>query len=382
MLGTVQDVTETRQAEREHRIAETLQRSLLPDRLPDIPGITLAARYVPASTDMEVGGDWYDVMLLPDGRVALAIGDVAGHGLRAAATMGQLRMALRAYALEEDSPASVVARLHELVRRLPIPEMATLIYLVFDADGGTVSFANAGHPPPLVVDGAEGGSYLEGGVGLPLGAAAYPGPYEDVRHPLRPGSTLVLFTDGLVERRGVSIRDGLDRLQAEAGNADGGLEALCDRLLASLVGDRDVSDDIALLVMQPLALAGRPLHVQAPANLQALGPLRQTVRRWLRANGTPASVENDVLVATGEACSNVIQHAYGAKEGIVGLDLAMVDGHVEVTVEDRGSWRPGVSTDGGRGLHLMRRLMDPVELLRRPDGTTVRMRRRLPNGGS
>jgi serine phosphatase RsbU (regulator of sigma subunit) len=163
MVGTVQDVTEARKAEREHRIAETLQRGLLPDRLPDVPGIGLAARYVPAGAEMAVGGDWYDVVELPSGHIGLAIGDVAGHGPRAASTMGQLRMALRAYALEESSPAEVVSRLDRLVSRLLVSEIVTLVYLVLDLDSGMVRFANAGHPPPLVV----GSSTAGGGVGGP-----------------------------------------------------------------------------------------------------------------------------------------------------------------------------------------------------------------------
>src|SRR5439155_578990 len=132
--------------------ADEMQRSLLPDRLPEIPGVLLAARYLPATSDLEVGGDWYDVVQLPNGSLALAIGDVAGHGLRAASTMGQLRMALRAYALEEGSPSQVVGRVRRLVRVL-VPDIVTLIYLVFDPESGTLRFANAGHPPPLLVEG-------------------------------------------------------------------------------------------------------------------------------------------------------------------------------------------------------------------------------------
>ena len=175
MIGTVQDVTEGKKAEREHRIAETLQRSLLPDRLPEIPGVLLAARYLPATSDLEVGGDWYDVVQLPNGSMGLAIGDVAGHGLRAASTMGQLRMALRAYALEEGSPSQVLGRVRRLVRVL-VPDIVTLIYLVFDPESGTLRFANAGHPPPLLVEGNGQTSYLEGGLGPPLGATAHPRP--------------------------------------------------------------------------------------------------------------------------------------------------------------------------------------------------------------
>ena len=215
MVGTVQDITETKQAEREHRIAETLQRSLLPDRLPEIPGVTLAARYVPATADTEVGGDWYDVVPLPDGHLGLAIGDVAGHGLRAASTMGQLRMALRAYAVEEESPAQVVSRAHQLVERMGLPDIATLVYLVFDPDSGAVRYTSAGHPPPLIV-GMEGeASYLEGGLAPPLGAVAHPD-FGEATAQLPGGSTLFLFTDGLVERRGVSLRDGLDHLKRTA----------------------------------------------------------------------------------------------------------------------------------------------------------------------
>ena len=170
MVGTVQDVTEARRAEREHRIAETLQRGLLPDRLPEVPGMGLAARYVPASADMAVGGDRYDVVELPSGHIGLAIGDVAGHGPRAASTMGQLRMALRAYALEEPSPAEVVSRLDRLVSRLLVSEIVTLIYLVLDLDSGMVKFANAGHPPPLVVGLGGQASFLEEGLDPRWGA--------------------------------------------------------------------------------------------------------------------------------------------------------------------------------------------------------------------
>ena len=171
MVGTVQDVTEDKQAEREHRIAVTLQRSLLPERVPEIPGVLLAARYVPATADAEVGGDWYDVVPLPDGRVGVGIGDVAGHGLRAASAMGQLRMALRAYAVEESSPAAVVGRLRQLVALLAHTEMATLLYLVFDPETVSVTFANAGHPPPLLIGDDGSAAFLESVPAPPLGTA-------------------------------------------------------------------------------------------------------------------------------------------------------------------------------------------------------------------
>jgi PAS domain S-box-containing protein len=379
MIGSVQDVTESKMAEREHRIAETLQRSLLPDRLPEIPGVLLAARYVPASTDMEIGGDWYDVVQLPDGRVGLAIGDVAGHGLRAASTMGQMRMALRVCALEERSPTRVVTRLRHLVRGQLDSEFATLVYLVFDPDSGTVRFANAGHPPPLVVEGKEGASYLEGGLGPPLGAVGFPDRYLDVTYHLAAGSTLFLFTDGLVERRGATIRDGLDRLKALVAASDEDLEAMCDHLLLSMV-EGDVSDDVALLALRPVRLASEPLLLRLPAEPYVLASLRQTLRRWLKEIEATPQVANDILIACGEACANVIQHAYGAKEGLLEVDLVLLDGTVEVTIRDRGTWRPISGRDGGHGERLMRGLMDSVDVNSGSGGTIVQMKRRLQTG--
>jgi integral membrane sensor domain MASE1/anti-sigma regulatory factor (Ser/Thr protein kinase) len=374
MVGTVQDVTEARKAEREHRIAETLQRGLLPDRLPEVPGIGLAARYVPAGAEMAVGGDWYDVVELPSGRIGLAIGDVAGHGPRAASTMGQLRMALRAYALEEPSPAEVVRRLDRLVSRLLISEIVTLVYLVLDLDSGMVQFANAGHPPPLVVRAGDQISFLEDGLGPPLGCDD-PGLPAEARFRLVPGSTLLLFTDGLVERRGTSIDEGLQRLATVAMDCGQDIEAFCDQLLCSMVED-DTADDVALLVIRPLPLTGRPL-LRVPAEPRVLAPLRQTLRRWLRESDADPHVANDILLACGEVCTNVIEHAYGAKEGPLEISLDVRDGTAEVTIRDQGSWRPSSGVHGGHGLPLIQELMESVELAGGPDGTVVRMRRRV-----
>ena len=374
MVGTVHDTTEEKQAEREHRIAETLQRSLLPDRLPEIPGVALSARYVPATTDMEVGGDWYDVVQLPNGHVGLAIGDVAGHGLRAASTMGQLRMSLRAYALEEDSPAAVVRRVHGLVNRLHLPEIVTLVYVVFDPDSGAIRFANAGHPPPLLIAPNGEARYLEDALAPPVGAVIEEH-YVDGTANLASGSTLVLFTDGLVERRGISIAEGLARLVDEAANGTNDLEAFCDRVLASLVGNQ-VADDIALLAVRPVPLTVA-LHLRVAAEPHVLASLRRTIRRWLREMNVEPESANDTLIACGEALANVIQHAYGAGDGAIELDLTLADGSVDVTVRDHGRWRPPSGAEGGRGLDLARGLMDRVEVDPGPHGTVVRMRRRV-----
>jgi serine phosphatase RsbU (regulator of sigma subunit) len=241
---------EEERARRTHEIAEALQRRLLPDRIPQIPDLALAARYVPATADMEVGGDWYDVIQIRGGLIGLAIGDVAGHGPQAAATMGQLRIALRAYALQDPSPVSVMSSLQQLVSQLPL-EMATLIYLLFDPSTGRLRFTNAGHPPPLVFGGGEG-SYLEGPLSPPLGVTADADFAEDSRT-LRSGATLLLYTDGLIERRSESIQAGLDRLlrvAAEHGGSE--IDDLCDHILASLIEPDHVADDIALVAMRPM----------------------------------------------------------------------------------------------------------------------------------
>jgi PAS domain S-box-containing protein len=381
MVGTIQDITETKTAEREHRIAETLQRSLLPDRLPEIPGVRLAARYVPATADIEVGGDWYDVVQLPNGHVGLAIGDVAGHGLRAASLMGQLRMALRAYALEEESPAAVMGRVHRLLQRLHQPEIVTLAYLVFDPDSGAVRFANAGHPPPLVVETSGTTRFLEDALAPPLGAVAFLDRFDEGIDELAPGSSLVLFTDGLVERRGESIEVGLDRLRAEAAEPGVDLDAFCDRVLDTMVGTQ-VADDVALLVLQPIRLTAEPLRIRVPAEPHVLAPLRQTLRRWLREIDVAPEDANSILIACGEACANAIQHAYGAGEGSLELGLDFADDHVRITVRDEGSWRLSSGPEGGRGMQLMEGFMDSVDVDRGSEGTVVRMRVRVRTGAS
>jgi serine phosphatase RsbU (regulator of sigma subunit)/anti-sigma regulatory factor (Ser/Thr protein kinase) len=366
-------------AQREHHIAETLQRSLLPDRLPEIPGIALAARYVPATADVQVGGDWYDVMQLPGGLIGLAIGDVAGHGLQAAATMGQLRMSLRAYAMQDPSPQAVIRGVHQIVAQLPMFEMATLTYLVFDPATRRLRFANAGHPPPLVVgDGAS--TYLGDGLSPPVGVAV-DDQFTEAGEELSFGATLLLYTDGLVERRGMSIRTGLDRLMLEAGaNSTSDLEQLCDLLLSSLVEQDQNPDDIALVAMRPLSLVDEPLRLDVPAEPQVLGQIRATLGRWLRELGVDATAENEVVVACGEACANVVQHAYRAAPGAIEVTVRLVDESVEVSVRDRGQWRPGVQRDWGRGFSLMGGLMDSVEVEKGTDGTRVLMRRRVQVG--
>lgn len=252
-LVTLFDVTgRARVYEHEHRLVETLQRSVLLQEMPRLPGVRLAARYIPGEGDIQVGGDWYDAIPLPDGRVGVAIGDVAGHGIGSAALMSQLRNAQRAYALEHASPATVVHRLDTLLYHLEPQRMATMIYLCFDPEANSLTFTAAGHPYPLLVLPGEAPRFLRGGRTLPLGSREPEGrPTQTVSLP--PGSTIVLYTDGLIERRGRSLEDGFSRLADALTPCHGSPEACCEVIVSSLLGSDQPDDDVALMVMQTTA---------------------------------------------------------------------------------------------------------------------------------
>ncbi len=364
---------EEARTQRKHQIAETLQRSLLPERIPEIPRLTIATRYVPATTDVQVGGDWYDVVQLPGGHVGLAIGDVAGHGLQAAATMAQVRMAVRAYALQNPAPVSVMTGVHRLVAHLGLPEMVTAIYLLYDPATQRLRYTNAGHPPALLVSDHDA-YFLGGALSVPLGVTGDPG-FTEAETVLPLGATLLLYTDGLVERRRTSLRAGLERLRVSAlAESPDDVEVLCDRVLATLLDSDEVADDIALLALRPLALAGELMTLRLPAEARVLVDVRQAMRRWLQAEGVPSGAEDEILVACGEACANVVQHAYPAAAGDLEVSARRTEGVIEVTVRDHGQWRPEADRGGGWGLKLMSSLMESVQVERTAYGTVVRMR--------
>lgn len=360
---------------REHEIAATLQRSLLPARLPELPGVAVAARYLPGGTGA-VGGDWYDVLALPGGRVCLAMGDVVGHGVGAAALMGQLRSALRAYALEGDGPGAVLRRLDRFLESLEREGMATLSCLVFDPDAGTVRYASAGHPPPLVRGPDRAVRELGGGQSVPLGVVPLADHGEAVET-LERGSTIVLYTDGLVERRGASMAEGLERLRQAVSEAPNGVEELGDHVLGTLLPDGAGSDDAALIALQHLPVPLGAYQVVLPAEPRALASLRLGLRRWLEDAGLPGPEAYEALVACGEACANVVEHAYGPGEASFAVEAAIAEGELTIAVRDRGRWRPPRGAHRGRGLGLMRALMDTVDFDRTDGGTSVILRRRL-----
>jgi PAS domain S-box-containing protein len=385
--GSATDIHERRTMEerlrevyqREHRIAETLQRSLLPERLPIIEGLAMSARYRPAGHGEAIGGDWYDAVELKDGRVAVVVGDVVGHGLRAAAAMGQLRNAFRAYALVESSPSDVMARMNRLTIEAGEETIATALVLMLDRETGELVFSSAGHPPALVVC-RDGTRFLEGGRSMPIGAADG-AIFREETAVLEAGAALVLYTDGLVERRDVLLDDRLEELADAARSGTLGLEDLCDRVLANLLGDSDPTDDVALIAVRTEPVAAKKISVNLPAEPDALLGLRRRLARFLHSAGATEAEMYEITLAISEACGNAIEHAYGPGDASFQVEVGLEGDELVATVRDWGSWRKTrAASHRGRGLKIIEGIMDSADVTHDGDGTIVRMRRKLSAG--
>jgi serine phosphatase RsbU (regulator of sigma subunit)/anti-sigma regulatory factor (Ser/Thr protein kinase) len=361
------------------QLVETLQRSLLPDRLPHHPRLELAARYLPSGLAPQIGGDWYDALELDRDRTAVMIGDVVGHGVRAATTMSELRNALRAFAVEGHGPGAALHQLDRVVHATLGPGMiATVLFLIIDAAKGVVTISRAGHPPPAVRTATGEIRFLETGSTLPLGIDDRVASGE-AEYPLSPGDTLLLFTDGLVERRRESINTGFDRLRDAFTRAPSDVEELCDYVLERTVTEQASHDDIALLAVRVLGPPVGSLELTLPAKAASVPLARHRLRTWLNETvpELDAVARSDLEVAWSEACTNVIRHAYGPGDATFDATAARDEDAVSLQVRDRGQWRPPRGQHGGRGISLMRLLCDDVRIDRRSDGTTVTMRRSL-----
>ncbi len=365
-----------REVEHVAEVAETLQRSLLPERLPELPGLQAAARYVPGAADAQVGGDWYDMVALRDGHAAIAIGDVVGHGLDAASRMARLQNALRAYALEGLRPSLVLERMNAFAREVSGGPMATLMYGVVDPDDGRLRLATAGHPPPLVILPDEDAYFAEGPAGSPLGVVPFP-TYEETTIPLVAGATVLLYTDGLVERPHVSLNEGLEWLRTFARGGHGTPDELCGALLRERFDGAAPRDDVALLAVrvEPVSLERTELTLRAEP--ESLAQMRRALTRWLRAVGASDTEAYETLVATGEACANAVAHAYPPGEASYVVEARRVSDGLEIRVRDFGAWRPPREGSQGRGLMLIEQLMDEVDIDRGRAGTIVKMKRVL-----
>jgi anti-sigma regulatory factor (Ser/Thr protein kinase) len=360
--------------EAEHRIASTLQHSLLPQSLPRVPGAVLASRYLPGSTEAEVGGDWYDAIVGAGGRLYLIIGDVVGKGVQAAAAMGQLRNALRAYILEGFDCGDALTRLNRLVDNLGRRQFATVVCVCFDPATGRLQYSSAGHPSPVLAAPGELGTFLyASALGPPIGALS------DVAYPtlettLTPGSRLLLYTDGLVEDRRLGIDSGLAELSTDLAKPAEHVEDLLDALLAK-AARQTRRDDIALLALQ--ATEPQEFVLQLPADPTRLSVLRRRLEDFLTAHGVPDADVFDLTVAVSEAAANAIEHPIDPAEPVITIEASMTEDAVVISVQDTGSWRPATSAGyRGRGLALIGALSE-FSVARSESGTRVTLRRPL-----
>ncbi|MGH2840905.1 MAG: ATP-binding SpoIIE family protein phosphatase, partial [Solirubrobacteraceae bacterium] len=365
--------------EREHEIAEKLQRSLLPDSLPAVPGLSLAARYLVGGSGTSVGGDWYDAIALPGGRVGIAVGDVVGRGIAAASTMGQMRSALRAFLMQDDDCGAMADRLNRFALGLGEANMTTVLLAIFEPATGRLRYTNAGHPPALVIAPDGSARYLADEPSPPLGVLQSPRyPQHEAR--LEPGSTVVMYTDGLIEEATESLDVGLNRLRDAAQNADADadVDALCERLLEASGHPRSTHpDDVTVLAVHGHTTLAERIALPVSSSPGALAATRAVLRRWLTEAGADDTEMHDITMACNEACENSIEHAYGLGSDVFDVELSRSRRTIEILVRDYGTWQTATKRDRGRGLPLMRELMDDVDIQTSSNGTTVRLCRKL-----
>jgi PAS domain S-box-containing protein len=370
-----QGLVRVHQIDQQRETAIALQRAILgPSHLPD----GFAVRYQPATRPLEVGGDWYDTVPLPDGRIGIVVGDCVGHGLKAAAVMGQLRSACRALLLQDARPARTLMALDHFAASIPGALCTTVFCGVLDPRTGHLTYSSAGHPPGILAfpDGTT--RLLEDGRSMPL--AVRPGrvrPEGECAIPAR--GTLLLYTDGLVERRRRPLTAGIDQAgeTLHEGRAVT-VDDLATRVMARMAPTSGYDDDVALMLYRHPA----PLEVTFPADSSRLAPVRAALRDWLDRCGLSPRARQDILVAAGEACANAIEHGHRDAPGEpVRLRAEAFVDDLRLTVVDSGRWKapqPESNAHRGRGTALMRALMRQVTITTGPDGTTVDMHKRIP----
>ncbi|MFE3434267.1 SpoIIE family protein phosphatase [Streptomyces sp. NPDC059171] len=358
---------------RQRETAVTLQRSLLPQELEQPDDLRIAATYQPGGTDAAVGGDWYDVITLGAGRTALVIGDVMGRGVRAAAVMGQLRTAVRAYARLDLPPHEVTQLLDGLAAEIDATQIATCVYAVHDPNEGQLVYASAGHLPILVRD--EDGTVHRAAdpTGPPLGTGGWVHTSGTIALP--PGSTAVLYTDGLVERRSEDIDEGVDSLSRALAGAKGSPQVVCDRLIRSLGVTAEHDDDVAVLVVQHPARTGTNAELFHNAALELLGGIEAAPRARAFATGVltswrfPVELRDLGVLATSELVANSLQHGTPPMR----LGLRRTDRRLIIEVTDGDDHLPRrrqaePADEAGRGISIIATIATSWGSRRTPGG--------------
>ncbi|HZO62103.1 MAG TPA: SpoIIE family protein phosphatase [Gaiellaceae bacterium] len=366
-------VDNSRLFEAEQERSKALQQSLLGRPQVTSPGVAASWRYLPGTAELEVGGDWYDLIERDDGRILVAVGDVVGHGVQAATAMGKLRSAMGALGLVVDTVTDLLGRLDEFAEKIEEARFGTVAAVQLEPQTGALSYSLAGHPPPLVVHADGTGEFLEGGAGLPLclaldGADGRP----EGRATLPEGSTLILYTDGLIERRADSIDSGLARLKSAAlARCTSEPERLCDEIVDEFA--EGSLDDLVFLCIRREERDTRIFNRVFPAVPKSLHTVRQELRTWLVEQSLDGRRIEEVLQACGEGCANTVRHAYGEHPGEATLELRLrADGRLVIRIRDEGLWRTEAHTDSsGHGMEIMRALSEHVHVHRTPQGTTV-----------
>ncbi|MBT8228150.1 MAG: SpoIIE family protein phosphatase [Dactylosporangium sp.] len=363
----------------QHTVALTLQRAMLgPVDLP----VGCAARYQPAVRPLEVGGDWYDVVELANGNLGLVVGDCVGRGLGAAAVMGQVRSACRALILQEKAPSQVLQALDAFAWQLPGARCTTVFCAVVDPGCGLLRYSSAGHPPGIVVHPDGGHELLTHATSVPL-ATAPVGDRPESTAALDTGTFLVLYTDGLVERRTesmhVAIQRALDTVVAQRALTP-------ERLVSQVVeafGAEPGPDDVAVLAYQRMTGDRPMLEATVEASPTELAPLRRSLREWLGRNRMPVDVVNAVVLATSEACANAMEHGsrLDARQTVF-ITATIGQDAVTMIVADTGSWLEpdrarDVAQNRGRGIMIMKGVMDKIIIDGDARGTTVHLTKRI-----
>jgi PAS domain S-box-containing protein len=368
-------IQHVRQFETARETSLTLQHAMLaPTELP--PGF--AVRYEPAVPPLEIGGDWYDVLRVGDHRIGIIVGDCVGRGLSAAAVMGQLRSSARALLLTGAEPAMLLEDLDSVAELIPDAFCTTVFLAVLDTESGEFFYSCAGHLPAVLAAPQAKPTLLSDARSVPLVVQRKSSrPQSSVVLP--PGSTLMLYTDGLVERRDVSLDDGIARVsETVAGGMHLPVDAVADAVLNEMTPPGGYDDDIAIVVYrQPYA----PLAIEKVVTADQLTDIRHQLAAWMRAATIPDDRVADIVLAVNEACANSIEHGYrGRKPGRVRVEGENDGARVHLRVIDSGSWKPAPADPGvrGRGLLLIRAVSDWLEMECTPTGTTVDMSFRLP----